>query len=102
MPPPTLNSEEPLMHLLALGAFRRKYMCDLAAQVEFHRLNAPFGARCFLTINFDALPDFKVARLNAPFGARCFLTHLATPTADCYPRPLRPRVLMHLLVLGAF
>ena len=23
MPPPTLNSEEPLMHLLALGAFRR-------------------------------------------------------------------------------
>ena len=77
MPPPTLNSEEPLMHLLALGAFRRKYMCDLAAQVEFHRL-------------------------NAPFGARCFLTHLATPTADCYPRPLRPRVLMHLLVLGAF
>ena len=38
-------------------------------------LNAPFGARCFLTreANYDG-PLFGV-RLNAPFGARCFLTY---------------------------
>ena len=47
MPLPTLNSEEPL--------------------------NAPFGARCFLTSRVLSArrPIFS---LNAPFGARCFLT----------------------------
>ena len=49
------------------------------------RLNAPFGARCFLTLlgRFDDLIAFM--RLNAPFGARCFLTEareLAARAAD--------------------
>ncbi|EFF80528.1 hypothetical protein HMPREF0970_00534 [Schaalia odontolytica F0309] len=36
------------------------------------RLNAPFGARCFLT---GLLSRWAPATgLNAPFGARCFLT----------------------------
>ena len=39
------------------------------------RLNAPYGARCFLTflqvISTSALPSVC---LNAPYGARCFLT----------------------------
>ena len=48
MPPPTLNTEEPL--------------------------NAPFGARCFLTQTSRILAPHGVAGLNAPFGARCFLT----------------------------
>ena len=48
MPPPTPNSEEPLMHLLALGAFDlgTQSTDTLAARMS---LNAPFGARCFLT-----------------------------------------------------
>ena len=41
-------------------------------------LNAPFGARCFLTEQLDTLHDFPFLRLNAPFGARCFLTDLPT------------------------
>ena len=40
-------------------------------------LNAPFGARCFLTRVSAALHGGVLARLNAPFGARCFLTILA-------------------------
>ena len=37
-------------------------------------LNAPYGARCFLTGNFrDAMAKGKIS-LNAPYGARCFLT----------------------------
>ena len=36
-------------------------------------LNAPFGARCFLT-RAGAGVSLEGARLNAPFGARCFLT----------------------------
>ena len=47
MPPPTPNSEEPL--------------------------NAPFGARCFLTCRIVILGLVERC-LNAPFGARCFLT----------------------------
>ena len=38
-------------------------------------LNAPFGARCFLTDHRgDAVRRYAWPRLNAPFGARCFLT----------------------------
>ena len=37
-------------------------------------LNAPFGARCFLTYAFSFLPVTVTVCLNAPFGARCFLT----------------------------
>ena len=41
------------------------------------RLNAPFGARCFLTGR--GLGDTRrpvLPGLNAPFGARCFLTQV--------------------------
>ena len=48
MPPPTLNSEEPL--------------------------NAPFGARCFLTMMMVSRSLLSRTGLNAPFGARCFLS----------------------------
>ena len=34
------------MHLLALGAFW--HLADVAQAVGLKRLNAPFGARCFL------------------------------------------------------
>ena len=39
-------------------------------------LNAPFGARCFLTmpILLDNIDEAVKFSLNAPFGARCFLT----------------------------
>ncbi|EFF80530.1 hypothetical protein HMPREF0970_00536 [Schaalia odontolytica F0309] len=38
------------------------------------RLNAPFGARCFLTRSRVAHASDGIPSLNAPFGARCFLT----------------------------
>ena len=49
-------------------------------------LNAPFGARCFLT--FALLMPFVdiTCGLNAPFGARCFLT----PNLTRAPRHSRP------------
>ena len=38
-------------------------------------LNAPFGARCFLTDRGgDGIERRHDSCLNAPFGARCFLT----------------------------
>ena len=45
----------------------------LEATVEVG-LNAPFGARCFLTRMLRALAASEARSLNAPFGARCFLT----------------------------
>ena len=39
-----------------------------------HGLNAPFGARCFLTWKVDPGVEYTITGLNAPFGARCFLT----------------------------
>ena len=62
---------------------------------RFSRLNAPYGARCFLTHNSRAR-DGSLGGLNAPYGARCFLT-----------RGIRrahsgEHVLMHLMVRGAF
>ena len=39
-----------------------------------YRLNAPFGARCFLTTGPFTMSTSWSTRLNAPFGARCFLT----------------------------
>ena len=61
------------------------------------RLNAPFGARCFLTVDHRRLYQRHHECLNAPFGARCFLT-------TGIPRWLIAKaiVLMHLLALGAF
>ena len=60
-------------------------------------LNAPFGARCFLTRRSMVANARIWASLNAPFGARCFLTfsQLIDTTAEAL-------VLMHLLALGAF
>ena len=37
-------------------------------------LNAPYGARCFLTLRSSARIWVAIIRLNAPYGARCFLT----------------------------
>ena len=60
-------------------------------------LNAPFGARCFLTSATETPEGIEIEGLNAPFGARCFLT------GDQVDRHARCRVvLMHLLALGAF
>ena len=48
----------------------------LRLELANHGLNAPFGARCFLTY-IDVIDDeVRVTSLNAPFGARCFLTIL--------------------------
>ena len=58
-------------------------------------LYAPSGAGCFLT---DAALTFEntAVSLNAPSGAGCFLAVERQVVSD------RIRVLMHLLVLGAF
>ena len=62
------------------------------------RLNAPFGARCFLTEEVQAgLNPYTAAGFNAPFGARCFLT-----LYDILDEELAVMVLMHRLALGAF
>ena len=38
-------------------------------------LNAPYGARCFLTRDHAVYGGGRVlGGLNAPYGARCFLT----------------------------
>ena len=60
-------------------------------------LNAPYGARCFLT---DTRSDLTaiVQSLNAPYGARCFLTALVMR----WPVQEMKGVLMHLMALGAF
>ena len=63
------------------------------------RLNAPYGARCFLTT--PTVGRYGGARkygLNAPYGARCFLTRCTGWSGDRGRR----RVLMHLMALGAF
>ena len=55
--------------------------CFLTGKCDKHNvngqegLNAPFGARCFLTLAYES-GWFHGASLNAPFGARCFLTSL--------------------------
>ena len=60
-------------------------------------LNAPFGARCFLTLSTSTKPAPRAWSLNAPFGARCFLTRVGRSMID-----VGAAVLMRLLVLGAF
>ena len=60
-------------------------------------LNAPYGARCFLTERIPAVTASVTAGLNAPYGARCFLTR-----RHCAHRRRAFRVLMHLMALGAF
>ena len=83
-------------------------------------LNAPFGARCFLTSMASSAELPLKWGLNAPFGARCFLTQIKECTrqtarglnvpfgARCFLAGTvgneiwSGRVLMHRLVLGAF
>ena len=72
----------------------------LTTRVNFRqgpRLNAPYGARCFLTGVVGIPQNIVKKRLNAPYGARCFLTKYITLT----PHEKRV-VLMHLMALGAF
>ena len=38
------------------------------------RLNAPYGARCYLTQRTTSMRALRRLSLNAPYGARCFLT----------------------------
>ena len=62
------------------------------------RLNAPYGAWCFLTERLALICSrTSVLRLNAPYGARCFLI----PEGHDGRRDAH-RVLMRLMVLGAF
>ena len=58
-------------------------------------LNAPSGAGCLLTARSDSRRPLTRC-LNAPSGAGCFLTLRGARPDD------HLRVLMHLLVLGAF
>ena len=61
-------------------------------------LNAPFGARCFLTVTgTTGSHSSQPASLNAPYGARCFLTD-----RDREVRWWYGWALMHLMALGAF
>ena len=48
-------------------------------------LNAPYGARCFLTTENAPTNNAEGTRLNAPYGARCFLTkkHPSDQQARC-------------------
>ena len=43
-------------------------------------LNAPYGARCFLTTAYG-LTEHELISLNAPYGARCFLTSMVDASA---------------------
>ena len=61
------------MHRLALGAFWHGQRGRLNADGRAG-LNAPFGARCFLTQESRPGEPPPIPGLNAPFGARCFLT----------------------------
>ena len=74
MPSPTPNSEEPLNAPFGARCFLTRSPSCLTLP-WLTRLNAPFGARCFLTAAQDFSQTHKdLTRLNAPFGARCFLT----------------------------
>ena len=68
---PTPNSEEPVWRsVLSNGKPRNSIRAMMVAS-----LNAPFGARCFLTWAMTSpTVGTCVWGLNAPFGARCFLT----------------------------
>ena len=61
------------------------------------RLNAPYGAPCFLTEITEIENDEPEFCLNAPYGAPCFLTFRTTDQAG---NP--SNVLMHLMALRAF
>ena len=71
--------------------------CSLLAtpQANLGSLNAPFGARRFLT-RANSVRTVASSRINAPFGARCFLTLCAAFCVDA-----TKVVLMHRLVRAA-
>ena len=48
----------------------------VATQTRLNGLNAPYGARCFLIVRYHGRVDLTRSSLNAPYGARCFLTPL--------------------------
>ena len=52
------------------------------------RLNAPFGARCFMTGSRGRVMSNRGRGLNASFGAWCFMTMYPNElaTADLHPR----------------
>ena len=60
-----------------------------ARQHRLRRLNAPYGARRFLTLRSIVQQGVQVAGLNALYGARCFLTEwhhtskLYNDTTEC-------------------
>ena len=62
-----------LMHRLALGAlWPVSGLCgDL---LSARGINAPFGARCFITHNSERASCLFSTGLNAPYDARFFLT----------------------------
>ncbi len=82
------------MHLLVLSAFRRVDGCldDAALAVSMHLLVLSAFRRC--TAQATTPPSL---RLNAPFGAQCFPT-----LQDGTVRRRLDTVSMHLLVLSAF
>ena len=43
-------------------------------RIDRMSLNAPFGARCFMTARMEEHWWRGRKCLNAPFGARCFMT----------------------------
>ena len=83
------------MHLLVLDAFCPTTTLNLTGSAHA-RLNASYGARCFLTYKLQDYLRYLLG-LKAPFGAWCFLT--VEQLANDYRMAL---VVMHLLALGAF
>ena len=83
------------MRLMVLGAFLT-YRCDRAvpAFVVLMRLMA-LGA--FQLRFIRQVITISAASLNAPYGARCYLTHVQRP-----PSRAGCGVLMRRLALGAF
>ena len=60
-------------------------------------LNAPYGARRFLTLISTSTSTSTSWSLNVPFGARCFLTRIQQLSNGSIWL-----VIMHLSALGAF
>ena len=61
------------MHLMALHAFWHMPSVRTCL-TRSCRLNAPYGAPCFLTEELERLNRAAFPSLNAPYGAPCFLT----------------------------
>ena len=77
----SLQTASPLhencLHLMTLPTFWRSVLSDKPKKTLTRAsscLNAPFGARCFLTMGQLAGVSSGLPSLNAPFGAWFFLT----------------------------